>query len=679
MSCLLSQFKCLPHTFSANLNSPQPQHSKCKETINMRTQCVLSASRMARTATTTVIDVDKLQHQSLEANPDPLSGQRTWRLPVSTTAALNLEQLRILSLETHPSLESVNRRWIYTGTTVPPIEARHVAPLTKETFRTSDEAEAFITATASEAVALAKEALEVAKDATRMFNFSNSIMADTFPAATPYLNHPLPKFGDIELVPEELELLTNDEAFIAATAAKVVSLAQTALEVAKDAALMINSSNSITSDTNPAAMSYSKNSISENIGLGQCVEVGRLRESADFSLGEIDALLHPHSEYDDTEATPEELKLLDAELERSVAVRSRRQTEHRSKRTRAAEKAAADIMLVKSGSTSTSQKKPSSQDVVHPDRLRYFRGRSSNSRLLSATEEKQLSEGIQGLLKLERLQEELTLRCGAQPTFPQWAMAAGIDQKTLRQRLNYGILCKDKMVKSNIRLVISIAKHFQGSGMSLQDLVQEGCRGLIIGAEKFDTSKGFKFSTYAHWWIKQSVHKFLSDHSRTIRLPLHTVEATCRVKEARKQLFNKNGRLPDDKELAEATGFSMKKLSAVLLIPKAPRSLDQKIGINQNLKPSEVISDPEVETSEDILIKKIMRDDLDKVLDTLKPREKQVVRWRFGLEDGRAKTLQEIGELLGVSRERIRQIESCAFRKLKTKKITKHMQQYILS
>ncbi|KAH0972691.1 hypothetical protein GBA52_024847 [Prunus armeniaca] len=254
----------------------------------------------------------------------------------------------------------------------------------------------------------------------------------------------------------------------------------------------------------------------------------------------------------------------------------------------------------------------------------------------------------QELLKLEKLQEELVQRCGGQPTIAQWAAAAGVDQKTLRKRINYGILCKDKMIKSNVRLVISIAKNYQGAGMNLQDLVQQGCRGLVRGAEKFDASKGFKFSTYAHWWIKQAVRKSLSDQSRTIRLPFHMVEATYRVREAKKQLYSVNGRHPNDEEVAEATGLSMKRLAAVLLTPKAPRSLEQKIGINQNLKPSvcpfstsnevaifiqhfvtfcvlsipfltrsrlsaqEVIADPDAETAEDMLMKKFMKQDLEK-------------------------------------------------------------------
>ncbi|PON56663.1 RNA polymerase sigma factor [Parasponia andersonii] len=453
-------------------------------------------------------------------------------------------------------------------------------------------------------------------------------------------------------------LLTSEEAVIAAAAAEAVTLAKAAVKVAKDAAALLLKQ----PPTPTTTLLYSQPHYLDT----KTIQQQQQQQQPPPRLG------------DSAGPTYEELQTLQDQLSNSIAVRSRRQTERKARRDRAAEKAASNVVSVKSGSNS--QKKPTSlQDVDHSDPLRYLRATTSTSRLLTTTEEIQLSEGIQDLLKLEKLQEELAERCGSEPTFAQWAAAAGVDQKTLRKRINYGILCKDKMIKSNIRLVISIAKNYQGAGMNLQDLVQEGCRGLARGAEKFDASKGFKFSTYAHWWIKQAVRKSLSDQSRTIRLPFHMVEATYRVKEARKQLYSENGRHPDDEEVAEATGLSMKRLAAVLLTPKAPRSLEQKIGINMNLKPSEVIADPDAETSEDVLIKQFMKEDLNKVLDSLNPREKQVIRWRFGMEDGRMKTLQEIGELMGVSRERIRQIESCAFRKLKNKKRTKHLQQYVLS
>ncbi|KAM5550562.1 RNA polymerase sigma factor sigB [Rosa sericea] len=475
-------------------------------------------------------------------------------------------------------------------------------------------------------------------------------------------------------------LLTSEEAVIAAAAAEAVTLAKAALKVAKDVALLV-SNNHYTKAESLSPVSRGTNAF--HINWAQHLETEQTLRIGDSMASET-ALMEDHfiqiaiKESEDVEPANEEFELLQEQLSNGIAARSRRQTERKGRRARAAEKAAASVVSVKSGSTSR-KKRASLQDIDHSDPLRYLRTTTHTSRLLTATEEIELSEGIQELLKLEKLQEDLAQRCGTQPTSAQWAAAAGVDQKTLRKRVNYGIMCKDKMIKSNIRLVISIAKNYQGAGMNLQDLVQEGCRGLVRGAEKFDASKGFKFSTYAHWWIKQAVRKSLSDQSRTIRLPFHMVEATYRVREAKKQLYSVNGRHPNDEEVAEATGLSMKRLAAVLLTPKAPRSLEQKIGINQNLKPSDVIADPDAETAEDLLMKKFMRQDLEKVLDSLNPREKQVIRWRFGMEDGRMKTLQEIGELMGVSRERIRQIESCAFRKLKNKKRTKHLQQYVLS
>ncbi|CAK7341705.1 unnamed protein product [Dovyalis caffra] len=475
-------------------------------------------------------------------------------------------------------------------------------------------------------------------------------------------------------------LIANDEAVIAAASAEAVALARAAVKVAKDAAEMAQNYCSVKKETK-SPISTTADSFSSMWSLlteKERADIIGDSVSAETGLREEYSMQYPTKESDCLEPTHEELALLQKQLSEGIAVRSKRQTERKTRRARAAEKAAANVVSVKSGSTSKKKRVPL-QEVDHSDPLRFFRGASSSSKLLSATEEVELSEGIQDLLKLERIEEELKERFGGEPSFVQWAAAVGVDQLTLRKRLNYGILCKDKMIKSNIRLVISIAKNYQGAGMNLQDLVQEGCRGLVRGAEKFDASKGFKFSTYAHWWIKQAVRKSLSDRSRTIRLPFHMVDATYRVKEARKQLYSENGRHPDDKEVAEATGLSMKRLSAVLLTPKAPRSLDQKMGFNMDLKLSEVTADPEAETAEDLLMKEFMKKDLEKVLESLSPRENQVIRWRFGMEDGRMKTLQEIGELMGVSRERIRQIELSAFRKLKNKNRTKQLRQYLVS
>ncbi|GKV07665.1 hypothetical protein SLEP1_g19411 [Rubroshorea leprosula] len=578
MSCLLPQFH--PDTFSIQFRTHHHHHSaahtnlsKYREHLCFRTRSILSTASSSR----------------------------------SSTAVIDVEKLRLPSLEAHSNSVTADRPWTYIGGTGPPTEAS-LATLATEKLLTSDEA--VIAAASAEAVALARAAAKVAKDAAMMVNNCSSAKTEIKPAIS----------SSADTFPSKWSLFTEAER------AGIVGDSPT----------------------------------TENVVEGD------------------NSVEDPSKESDYQDPTNEELKLLEEQLSRSIAVRSRRQAERKARRARAAEKASANIVSVKSGPSSR-RKRSSLQEVDYSDPLRFLRGTTSTSRLLTATEELELSEGIQDLLKLENLHEELAEGCGSEPTFAQWAAAAGVDQKTLRKRLNHGVLCKDKMIKSNIRLVISIAKNYLGAGMNLQDLVQEGCRGLVRGAEKFDASKGFKFSTYAHWWIKQAVRKSLSDQSRTIRLPFHMVEATYRVKEARKQLYSENGRQPDNEEVAEATGLSMKRLTAVLLTPKAPRSLDQKIGINQNLKPSEIIADPDAETLEDILLKQFMKQDLEKVLDGLSLREKQVIRSRFGMEDGRIKTLQEIGELMGVSRERIRQIESSAFRKLKNKKRTKHLQQYLLS
>ncbi|KAL3516666.1 hypothetical protein ACH5RR_023568 [Cinchona calisaya] len=614
MSCLLPQFRCLADAFAVSFKSHQhsaPQLSKNRDPIHVRTQCILSTTSAPTSATTsTVLDMEKLRLLSLEANSSSVS-DGSWKAPKSPAmaAVLDMEKLKLLSLEAHSDPVTANRQWTYSGSVDSAIKVNLGMTLVTESLTANEDA--VIAAAAAEAVALAKAALTVAKDAAMMVGHGN-------------LTRSVSKAMDI---PYEADNVLSNGALMGQLEKKV----------------------SILGETNRAGIELAKNH----------------------------SFWHPFTKSDDMEPTNEELELLQEQLFDNVAVRSKRQKERKARRARAAERAAASVVTVKSGSTSR-KKRSSVQDVDYSDPLRYLRGTTTTSRLLTALEERELSEGIQDLLKLERLQEELAQRCGSQPTFAQWAAAAGVDTKTLRNRLNYGILCKDKMIKSNVRLVISIAKNYQGAGMNLQDLVQEGCRGLVRGAEKFDAKKGFKFATYAHWWIKQAVRKSLSDQSRTIRLPFHMVDATYRVKEAKKQLYSENGRQPDDEEVAEATGLSMKRLSAVMLSPKAPRSLDKKIGINQNLKPSDVIADPEAETSEELLIKQFMRQDLQKVLNTLNPREKQVIRWRFGLEDGRMKTLQEIGELMGVSRERIRQIESCAFRKLKNKRRTKHLQQYFI-
>ncbi|WJX42543.1 hypothetical protein P8452_29764 [Trifolium repens] len=516
-------------------------------------------------------------------------------------------------------------------------------------------------------------ALSLSTSSTALLDFDNNHKFDAWP------------YVASQATSSAESLLTSEEAVIAAAASEALALARAAAKLAKDAALLVK--------TKPPPQLHLP-STSENLLLKWVQHMEEAEDAAAAaaaaaggSMGtgpeiledvEISPGQEEEEEFDDEEPTSEELEEVEEQLSDSIDARSGRQIERKARRVRATGKAATNVASFKFGSTGR-KKRARTQELDYADPLRYLRSATRTARLLTASEEVKLSDGIQDLIKLEKLQKDLAEKCGGQPTFAQWATMAGVDQKTLRKRLNYGVFCKEKMIKSNIRLVISVAKNYQGSGMSLQDLVQEGCRGLVRGAEKYDASKGFKFSTYAHWWIKQAVRKSLSVQSRTIRLPFYMVGATYKVKEARKQLYSENGRQPDDEEVAELTGMTMKRLNAVLLTPKAPKSLETKIGINQSLKPSEVLADPEAKTAEEQLIKQFMKKDLKMVLDSLNPREEQVIRWRFGMDDGRMKTLQEIGEMMGVSRERIRQIEACAFRKLKNKKRAQHLQQYAVS
>nr|QKY65013.1 plastidic RNA polymerase sigma-subunit 2 [Passiflora tenuiloba] len=472
-------------------------------------------------------------------------------------------------------------------------------------------------------------------------------------------------------------LITCDKAVIAAASAQAIALAKAALKAAEDAALMVNSHQSEKSECNHVVRVTADAFTCTWSMLTESERADILGDSPAAETGSRDHYSLPSygKEYDLLEPTNEELVLLQKQLSEGIAVRSSRLTERRARRVRATEKAAVSVTSTKRGSTSR-KKRGSTPKVDFSDPLRYFRATANSSKLLTAAEESMLSAGVQDLLKLESLKKDLMERCGSEPTFEQWATVAGVDQRTLRRRLDIGILSKHKMVKSNIRLVVSIVKKFHGAGMNPQDLVQEGCRGLVRGIEKFDPSKGFKFSTYAHWWIKQAVRRALSEQTRLIRLPVHMVEATYKVKEARKQFIQKNGRQPFEEEIAEATGLSMKRLTAVLQVPEAPISLEQSPG--SDITPSEIISDPDADTPEYLMMRQFLKMDLEKVLNSLNNKENQVIRWRFGMEDGRVKTLQEVGECLNLSRERVRQIEMSAFRKLKNKRRSKHLKNYLV-
>ncbi|CAN1132388.1 RNA polymerase sigma factor sigB [Linum perenne] len=515
--------------------------------------------------------------------------------------------------------------------------------------------------------------LEKLRLSTSLEADSNPVVANEAWTYTEAIGPPIEETFQTTLTTETL--ITNDEAMISAAAAEALALARAAVRVAKEAVALAKSD---CNTTTTATTASSAPTISFSSIRSQLTEADRAHILGD-DCGDAGDEFQQQFPEECLEPTSEELTILEEQKLQDyedTAVRSTRQMERKIRRDKAAEKVSSSAAIATRYNTMRKKKRaPPVKQVDHSDRLRFLRTAANGSKLLTFAEERECWEGIQDLLKLKRLEEELKERYGGEPTFKQWARAAGIDSKTLQKRLSHGTFCKDKMVKSNLRLVISIAKNYQNSGLNLEDLVQEGCLGLLRSVEKFDASKGFKFSTYAHWWIKQSLRKALSERSRMIHIPLHLVNDAYKVKSVRRQLENQHDTVPTNEELAKAAGMSMKRVEAVLAIPKQPTSLDQKIG-DTNLKPSEITADPNAISLDEILMKSLLKKDLQRVLDSLNPREREVIRWRFGLDDGRIKTLQEIGEMVGISRERVRQIETSAYQKLKRKKWTKQLQQY---
>lgn len=323
-----------------------------------------------------------------------------------------------------------------------------------------------------------------------------------------------------------------------------------------------------------------------------------------------------------------------------------------------------------------SKKKPYTDDSI-----RVYLQEIGRIRLLRADEEIELARKIADLLELERAREAVFQRMGLWSDPEEvpdtlWAEEVKMSLPEFRRRLHRGRRAKEKMVQSNLRLVVSIAKKYMNRGLSFQDLIQEGSLGLIRAAEKFDHEKGYKFSTYATWWIRQAITRAIADQSRTIRLPVHLYETISRIKKVTKLLSQELGRKPTEEEIATRMEITIEKLRFIAKSAQLPISLETPIGKEEDSRLGDFI-ESEGETPEDRVAKVLLREDLESVLETLTARERDVLKLRYGLDDGRMKTLEEIGQIFNVTRERIRQIEAKALRKLRHPNRNSVLKEYI--
>ncbi len=283
--------------------------------------------------------------------------------------------------------------------------------------------------------------------------------------------------------------------------------------------------------------------------------------------------------------------------------------------------------------------------------------------LLKAKDEVRLAQAIEhGIEALDRL--------AAGPVPPD-------ELKPLTNQVRQGELARKRLMESNLRLVVSVAKRYLGRGVPLLDLVQEGNIGLNRAVEKFDWRRGYKFSTYATWWIRQAITRAIADQARTIRIPVHMVETINKLIQVARRLQQELGREPTPEEVAKATGFTVEKVRDVFRASQVPVSLQARVGEDEESSLGEFIPDHVTPQPSETVAQELLKEHIDSVLQNLTMREQMALRLRFGLEDGRRRTLEQVGSELGVTRERARQIEAEALRKLRHPRLSQILRDYL--
>jgi len=298
--------------------------------------------------------------------------------------------------------------------------------------------------------------------------------------------------------------------------------------------------------------------------------------------------------------------------------------------------------------------------------------------LLSPAEEIELARQVRFLSKVDTATEKLTKELGRKPNQAELLARMNVSEAEFRQKLHQGRTAKRRMIRSNLRLVVSIAKRYLNRGVPFLDLIQEGALGLNRATEKFDPDKGYKFSTYAYWWIRQGITRTIANDARTIRLPIHIVEKLNKLKKAHRDLRRDLQRNPTEQELAEALDVTVEQLRSLQQVRRRSLSLNHRVGKGEDTELMELLEDSNTKTPESKISETMMRQEITSVLsEVLTEREKDIITLRYGLTTGETHTLEEVGCIFNLSRERVRQIQTKAMRKLRRPQVASRLKGWL--